>query len=104
MKYLELQTISNPSFEQIKETPKSVADALWLSTMLAFPVAIWAIKSLVAMRIKIIQSDYENRLKEEEHERKRQDALIQNLIYQNEILINEREHSRIRKLNAQIKQ
>lgn len=88
--YIELQVNDTfPEFSQIKTPPKSTVEALWVISMLAFPMILWWGKELIKLNIEALKAQNENKLAEDKQELQQRDALINHLKEQNNVLLNE---------------
>lgn len=93
MKAVTLEEVNStdliPSFSQLKDTPKSGLEAVWILGTAILPLTIWTFKGIISNRLEQAKNERAAELEEQKLELAQRDSLIKHLQEQNNKLINE---------------
>lgn len=78
-----------PRFSELKETPKSNLDAVWILGVSVLPLVLWSLKAAISNKLEQIKNEQAVELEEQKIELAQRDSLIKHLQDQNNRLINE---------------
>lgn len=78
-----------PDFSELRETPKSGLEAVWILGAAALSLTLWTLKGMITNRLEYAKNERAAELEEQKLELVQRDSLIKHLQEQNNKLINE---------------